>query len=232
MREEDEKFPEPLPPLERNVVLIARHPMRIRCCAKKCHQNEGTLTCSSCFAVRYCSMKCSRDHWSQHKALCREVKDRRGELVRLARPLRNCQPPWSDRMIDMFQSDGRFDQQAVNGEDINTEESRAYREANEEYQVAFQKCGEESRSELAFRLQAANCLNMMRLSYKGRISEGIRTMILGAMIAGHMDQEALNYIRYHLEYKISLDCMSHHCLFSQVLCSETDKSSGPSISTC
>ena len=143
-------------------------------------------------------MKCRSNHWREHKAHCREVKKGREELIRLARPLRNCQPPWSDHMIDMFQA-GWFDQQAVNGEDMNSEESQEYREANEHFQFALEKCGEESRSELAFRLQAANCLNMMRLSYKGRISEGIRTMILGAMVAGHMDQEALNYIRYHLE---------------------------------
>ena len=198
MREEDEEFQEPLPPLERSVVLIDQHPLRIRCCAPGCHQKEGTLTCSSCLAVRYCSKKCRRDHLREHKALCMQVKIRRGAVDRLARPLRNCQPPWSDHPIDMFQSNGMFDLQTVNGEDINTVESHAYREANEHFQYALEKCGEESRSELAFRLQAANFLNMMRLSYNGRIVEGIRTMILGAMIAGHMDQEALNYIRYNI----------------------------------
>ena len=194
-RDEDEVFPEPLPVLEKTEVLIDRNPMRIRCCAKKCHQNEGTLTCSSCYAVRYCSGKCRRDHWRQHKSHCREVKIRREELVRLAKPLRNCQPIWSDHMIDMFQSDGGFDQQTVNWVNINSHESTEYSGANDNFQYALEQCGTESKSELAFRLLAENSLNMMRLSYKGRIREGIRTEILGAMVAGHMDQEALNYIR-------------------------------------
>ena len=98
-------------------------------------------------------------------------------------------------MIDMFQQDGRFDQQMENGVDINSRESKDFCQANASFQEALQKCGEESCSELAFRLEAENCLNMMRFYYRGRLTEGVRTLILGSMIAGHMDQEALNYIR-------------------------------------
>ena len=79
--------------------------------------------------------------------------------------------------------------------DINSAESKDYSQANASFQEALRKCGEESCSELAFRLEAENCLNMMRLSYRGKINEGVRNSLLGSMIAGHMDQEALNYIR-------------------------------------
>ena len=40
------------------------------------------------------------------------------ELVKLAEPLRSSHPQWSDRVIDMFQQDGRFEQQPENGVDI------------------------------------------------------------------------------------------------------------------
>ena len=195
MREDEEEFPEPLPPLNEVEVLIERSPLRIRCCAKNCLDVEGTMTCSSCCAVRYCSPKCRKEHWKEHKTLCKEVKRSKEELVKLAEPLRSCQPQWSDHVIDMFQQDGRFDQQYENGVDINSAESKDYSQANSDFQSALRKCGEESCSELAFRLEAENCLNMMRLSYRGRLTEGVRTLILGSMIAGHMDQEALNYIR-------------------------------------
>ena len=97
----------------------------------------------------------------------------------------------SDRVIDMFEQDGRFEQQPEHGVDIKSEESKEYCRVNGEFQDALGKCG----GELAFRLQAENWLNRMRLAYRGKLTEGIRTMVLGTMIAGHMDQEALNYIR-------------------------------------
>ena len=99
-------------------------------------------------------------------------------------------------MIDMFQCDGGFDQQTGNWANINSQESIEYSGANDNFQFALEQCGTESKSELAFRLLAENSLNMMRLSYTGRPNEWRKTMILGAMVAGHMDQEALNFIRY------------------------------------
>ena len=173
-REGNEEFPEPLPPVERTQLVIDQHPLRIRCCAKKCHQKEGTLTCSSCRAVRYCSVECRRHHWSQHKVHCIEVKKRKEELVRLAEPLGK-----GTKSLSILKT-----------------VIESYLKANVRFQSALKQCGEESRSELAFRLQAENFLNMMRLSYTGRPNEWRKTMILGAMVAGHMDQEALNFIRY------------------------------------
>ena len=135
IREEEEEFPEPLPPLKEVEILIERCPLRIRCSGKNCLDVEGTLTCSSCCAVRYCSPKCRKEHWKQHKTFCKEVKRSKEELIKLAEPLRSCHPQWSD---------------------INSRESKDYWQANTSFQEALRKCGEESCSELAFRLEAEN----------------------------------------------------------------------------
>ena len=123
----------------------------------------------------------------------------------------------------MFQQDGRFEQQPENGVDINSEESKEYCRVNGEFQDALGKCG----GELAFRLQAENWLNRMRLAYRGKLTEGIRTMVLGTMIAGHMDQEALNYIKQGdmIYIFIMLPLI-------QVLCHETDNNRSPSLPAC
>ena len=163
MREDEEEFPDPLPPLKEVEVLIEKCPLRIRCSGKNCLDSEGILTCSSCCAVRYCSPKCRKEHWKQHKVLCKEVKRSKEELVKLAEPLGSCHPQRSDHVIVMFQQDGRFDQQSENGVDINSAESKDYCQANASFQDVLRKCGEQSCSEVAFRLEAENCLNMMRI---------------------------------------------------------------------
>jgi len=39
------------------------------CCA--CGQAEGKHKCSKCRVTRYCSVKCQRAHWAEHKKICR-----------------------------------------------------------------------------------------------------------------------------------------------------------------
>ena len=42
----------------------------------KCAQCDayGDQKCSACRSVRYCSAKCQKDHWKQHKARCKQVR--------------------------------------------------------------------------------------------------------------------------------------------------------------
>ena len=61
MREDEEEFPEPLPPLKEVEILIERCPLRIRCSGKKCLEqnwhpdnNLPGQDKESCWFVRSC----------------------------------------------------------------------------------------------------------------------------------------------------------------------------------
>ena len=172
-------------------MLIEKHPLRIRCCSENCPAAlvgqwvEGTLTCCDCYAVRYCSRECQRNHWKKHKTHCKEIKKCKVNLVQIAEEM---------NILNRFRT----------GESINCFE---YKNAYRMYAKSLRKCA----SRLASRLEAENFLNQMRLSYRERFFEesslewdwdeyddndnNVRSLNLGSMITGHMDQEALNFIR-------------------------------------
>jgi len=69
---------------------------------------------------------------------------------------------------------------------------------------AYERCGKESQSSLAFRLAAENMLDLLCLTYGvGAEGEHVRFQYCGWMVAGGMNQEALNYICYFRHRKLS-----------------------------
>ena len=43
-------------------------------CCKKEERLNLFKQCSSCHAVRYCSLRCQKSHWKEHKPLCSAIK--------------------------------------------------------------------------------------------------------------------------------------------------------------
>ena len=199
----------------------------VKCCA--CN-NTGKLTCSRCHAVRYCGQECqrngftqaytsldtgqlsfkARNGWKEHKVhcntiqkLCQEtaaaadvlVKDFGGEETFFRTPLvrrgrfRYLEAPWGDEP-----------------EEETTNASERYILARQKLVRAYVKCGEEALNSIAFRLAAENILDVLCLTYNQSTSpqgEHVRFQYCGWMVAGGMDQEALNYICYFNHRELS-----------------------------
>lgn len=69
---------------------------------------------------------------------------------------------------------------------------------------AYVKCGKECNSSLAFRLAAVNMLDLLCFTFSNsRKGEHVRYTYGGWMVAGGMDQEALNYLCYFRRRKLS-----------------------------
>jgi len=60
-------------------VVVTKHSLEIRCCT--CSDRQGHLTCTGCFAVRYCSEQCRRVQWDKHKNVCKEIRRSRKMLL-------------------------------------------------------------------------------------------------------------------------------------------------------
>ena len=199
----------------------------VKCCA--CN-NTGKLTCSRCHAVRYCGQDCQRNGfaqaytsldtgeltfkakngWKDHKdrcntirKLCKEaaaaadvlVKDFGGEETFFRTPLvkrgrfRYIEAPWGDEP-----------------EELTTNASERYILARQKLVRAYVKCGEEGLNSTAFRLAAENILDVLCLTYNQSTShqgEHVRYEYCGWMVAGGMNQQALNYICYFSHRQVS-----------------------------
>jgi len=186
----------PLPPIRQPVVLITKHEIEIRCCG--CHGQLGHLTCTGCFAVRYCSPECRKLHWRQHKEVCREIKRRRDDAVAVGEILSSGLGGEENMLKSSLATQGYFefiDHPSVN-EESNLPKHEQYFLARHRLTYAYVKCGEVNKSPLAFRLAAENMLDLLCLSYKDVRGEYVRYFHCGWMIAGGMDQDALNYLMY------------------------------------
>ena len=62
----DSKYPD---------MLVTKHLQEIHCCT--CSDQLGRLTCTGCFAVRYCSEQCRRIQWNNHKDVCKWIRQSR-----------------------------------------------------------------------------------------------------------------------------------------------------------
>lgn len=60
------KFGTPLPPPLVRLCCANQVASKSRCCPR-----DGTLSCSGCFLVRYCSKECQLEHWGLHKKDCK-----------------------------------------------------------------------------------------------------------------------------------------------------------------
>ena len=186
----------PLRPKRQPVLLITKHEMEIRCCG--CRGQLGHLTCPGCFAVRYCSAECRKAHWRQHKVVCREIKKRREDAMAIGEILSSGLGGEEKMLKSSLATEGYFefiDQPSVN-EESNLPKHEQYFLARHRLTYAYVKCGEHNRSPLAFRLAAENMLDLLCLSYKDVRGEYVRYFLCGWMIAGGMDQQAMNYLMY------------------------------------
>ena len=221
--------PRPLEPT-REISLLrteVRSDFVVKCCA--CN-NTGKLTCSRCHAVRYCGQECQRNGfvqaytrmdtgeltfkatngWKDHKDLCNTirklcqettaaadvlVKDFGGEETFFRTPLvkkgrfRYLEAPWGDEP-----------------EELTTNASERYIMARQKLVRVYAKAGEDGLNAIAFRLAAENMLDVLCLTYnqsRRHQGEHVRFQYCGWMVAGGMDQEALNYICYFNHREIS-----------------------------
>jgi hypothetical protein len=57
-----------------NALLDARNERKARCadCGKEEGDGVSLKTCTSCLLVKYCSAKCQKNNWPEHKKLCKE----------------------------------------------------------------------------------------------------------------------------------------------------------------
>jgi TPR repeat protein len=57
-----------------NALLDARNERKARCadCGNEEGDGVGLKTCRSCMLVKYCSAKCQKKHWPEHKKLCKQ----------------------------------------------------------------------------------------------------------------------------------------------------------------
>ena len=53
-----------------------RGDLPVQCCANCGGVAEGSVSlkaCNSCMLVKYCNVKCQKNHWSKHKKVCKQV---------------------------------------------------------------------------------------------------------------------------------------------------------------
>ena len=65
------QFPDPLPPSRHIQMMRTKVEMVVPCAS--CLSRTARLTCSMCWAVKYCSKECQKKAWKKHKSVCREI---------------------------------------------------------------------------------------------------------------------------------------------------------------
>jgi len=209
----DGDYPEPLPPTRSIELLRSEVSIPGPCCA--CKKGTGVLTCARCKAIKYCSKECqkygnpyvqwlggARNSWEDHKNVCNKIKKHRKETEDAIEALAQDFGGMDVLLRTPLVKEGRFKYQDPT--DItrihtanNTQE--VYLLARMRLMQAYVKCGKEAMSCTAFRLAAENMLDILCLSYNnrnGRDGEHVKYTYCGWMVAGGMDQEALNYLCY------------------------------------
>jgi len=205
----------PLPTTRRIELLQTQLAMEGRCAS--CLRSSGSLTCTRCYAIKYCSPDCQkmgsllegRRGWKDHKEICNKI-----------RALRKLTESAGDALIQEFGGAETFFKTSLvkrglfNYVDVTEEiidgQIIVPQNANERYILARQrlieayvKCGEQGFSSVAFRLAAENMLDLLCLTYKHAMGEHVRYSYCGWMVAGGMDQEALNYLCYFRYRRLS-----------------------------
>ena len=51
------------------------------CCGKAEVDEINLRKCNACKSVRYCSVKCQKGHWPQHKKACKKAAELRDEVL-------------------------------------------------------------------------------------------------------------------------------------------------------
>jgi len=150
-------------------------------------------TCSSCKAVRYCSKDCQKDEWRDHKRVCLNIKKRIQETKTASEKLMACKLE-DGTIVNLFETKiGDF----AFGEDQKNDIQK-YVLARTNLSYAFKILAiMDLENTVAYELAAKNMLDLMVLSYMDEnLQRNLKPITLGFLIAGDMDQEAYNLIRY------------------------------------
>jgi len=214
------QYPPPLPPTRQIELVRTKVEMAGRCAA--CLRSTGSLTCSRCWAVMYCSKECQRmggmldrrRGWKDHKEVCNRICTLSKKVEAAAKAL----------VTEFGGTETLFKTQLVRKGLFNYIEEYDWRNpvehepenANDKYILArgrlvraYERCGKESQSSVAFRLAAENMLDLLCLTYSSAEGEHVRFQYCGWMVAGGMNQEALNYICYFRHRKLSADAIPY-----------------------
>ena len=156
------QYPHPSPPTwEISVMVRTRHTMVARCSG--CILSTGSLTCSRCHTVRYCSQQCQKNGWKGHKKTCNKIRKLAEEAVSASEAIAQ-----EFHGTDIFSQTalvkrGQFDYMHINGQMIGDPPAQA-KNSKERYILARlrlmeaqAKCGEESGSMVAFRQTLTIC---------------------------------------------------------------------------
>lgn len=200
------QFPSPLPTTRHIELVRTRVEMVVPCAA--CQMRTGSLTCSRCWAVKYCSKDCQRGSWKDHKEVCNRICTLREEVEAAAKALVTEFGGMQILLTTELVRKGLFNY--IEEFDYRNPVEHEPKNANDKYILArgrlvraYERCGKECLSSLAFRLAAENVLDLLCLTYSSREGEHVKFQYCGWMLAGGMNQEALNYICYFHHRKLS-----------------------------
>jgi len=198
------QFPTPLPPNRRIELVRTKVDMVVPCAA--CWTRTASLTCSRCWAVRYCSKECQKEGgqdgkrgWKDHKKIC-------NNLSKIHVKVRE----YAEKLVEEFGGAEEFFSSDLVKKGKLTYYSSA--DNTRDRYIVIRKilvddlfwAGRENHGPLAFRLAAENMLDLMCLTYdKMRAEVGKRYTYCGWMVAAGMNQEALNFLYYFYRRKQS-----------------------------
>ena len=194
------QFPDPLPPNRQIEIIRTKVEMVVPCAT--CLRKTARLTCSMCWAVKYCSKECQKKAWKKHKSVCREISifiGATGQYVELVlKEFGGAEKFYNSEMVKK----GLFKYE-TGGSKIPCDKYIIIRRCLVD---GYSRAGRENQGALAFRLAAENMLDVMCLTYNKMWAEkGKRYMYCGMMVAGGMDQEALNLLYYYYHRKQSAE---------------------------
>ena len=197
-------YPFPLPP-SRKVrpvqTLIKKVVNGCNCC-----QSSASLSCSRCHAVMYCSEECQRSAWRAHKEICCKIRDLAKEATDAEKFLAEQHGGLANFFDTTLVRNGTFTSFFVPYyTDKSIEECKAIWTPEQQFIgfrqrliEAYVECAEKTMSSLAFRLAAEKKLDQLCLTYQKEhvLYAGRMRSCCGWMVAGGMDQEALNLLNY------------------------------------
>jgi len=203
------QFPDPLPPTRQIEMMRSKVEMVVPC--NNCMTRTARLTCSMCWAVKYCSKECQKKDWKKHKSACREISifvGATGQYVELLlKEFGGAEEFYNSELVKK----GLFNYEGGSG-------------IPRDKYILVRRClvdgytrghgGWQNQGALAFRLAAENMLDVMCLTYNTMWAEkGKRYMYCGMMVAGGMDQEALNLLYYFYHRKQSSEPLPYLDMF-------------------